>query len=281
METRDHLAYWLADRCDQLAFLTMGGISYAYRPDGSRRPSSDGPRSQKLQELAFADDIEAPSEHRHVRWDATTATLKDGDTTAVAADDALSYRTIVRLKEFARNNYVKGLRMKGKEYFVMFVTPSQMADLKLDPDFLANARQAQVRGASNMLWTGDEMFHHRRMPAVRPPARPERGQRHRPAWWPMRATPATNGERTPRSTAGGLLFCGQQALVMADLDMGSDAWVERDFDYGAEPGIAIAKIFGFRKPRFSPAPYYPNGAGDDEDFGVISVDTAQSVSLIP
>ena len=36
----------------------------------------------------------------------------------------------------------------------MFVTPQQMADLKLDSDFLANVRNAGVRGPNNELFAG-------------------------------------------------------------------------------------------------------------------------------
>lgn len=37
---RDRLAYWLGNRTDQLAFLTMSGISYAFNNDGSARTDS-------------------------------------------------------------------------------------------------------------------------------------------------------------------------------------------------------------------------------------------------
>ena len=40
---RDKLAYWLADRCDQLAFLTLSGISYAFKPNGAPRVGSPFP----------------------------------------------------------------------------------------------------------------------------------------------------------------------------------------------------------------------------------------------
>jgi hypothetical protein len=41
--SRDVLAYWLADRMDQVAFLTMAGISYAFKPNGAIRVGSDSP----------------------------------------------------------------------------------------------------------------------------------------------------------------------------------------------------------------------------------------------
>ncbi|RYF27729.1 MAG: DUF4043 family protein, partial [Comamonadaceae bacterium] len=50
---KDRLAYWLSDRLDQLAFLTMAGISYTKKPDGSTRVGSDLPF------LEFAADVAA------------------------------------------------------------------------------------------------------------------------------------------------------------------------------------------------------------------------------
>jgi hypothetical protein len=62
-----------------------------------------------------------------------TSTLAAGDTTAVAADDKVAYRDIVNLKAYAKDNYIRGIRGAGnQETFHMFVTPQQMADLKLD-----------------------------------------------------------------------------------------------------------------------------------------------------
>jgi hypothetical protein len=64
------------------------------------------------------------------------------------------------------------------------------------------------------------------------------------------------------------LFCGAQALAMADI---GDASVTEDiFDYGNQNGISIGKIFGFKKPVFRSAPNY----AADQDFGVIAMDTA-------
>ena len=40
---RNRLAYWLANRMDQLAFLTLSGISYAYKNNGASRVASPFP----------------------------------------------------------------------------------------------------------------------------------------------------------------------------------------------------------------------------------------------
>jgi hypothetical protein len=64
------------------------------------------------------------------------------------------------------------------------------------------------------------------------------------------------------------LFCGAQALAMADI--GNPEVVEDTFDYSNQAGISIGKIFGLRKPK-----YHSDYNGGVEDFGVICLDTAQ------
>ena len=62
-ESRDKLAYWLADRVDQLAFLTMAGMAYSVKNSGGSRVGSDLPY------LEFAADVAAPSAKRYMVWD--------------------------------------------------------------------------------------------------------------------------------------------------------------------------------------------------------------------
>ena len=53
--SRDMLAYWMGDRIDQMAFLTLAGVSYTRQNNGVLRPVSDLPN------LTFAADVVAPS----------------------------------------------------------------------------------------------------------------------------------------------------------------------------------------------------------------------------
>ena len=139
--SRDALAYAIADRIDQLAFLTLSGVAYTSKTNGATRNTS-ATTGHELADLEFASDVSAPTTNRHRRWDATDG-LSAGDTTAVAAADTLAYKCIVETKAYAKDNYIRGVRGPGgEEMFYMFVTPQQMADLKLDSDFLANVRQA-------------------------------------------------------------------------------------------------------------------------------------------
>lgn len=265
-QSRDALAYAMADRMDQLAFLTLSGIAYTSKTNGALRTTS-GTTGLELVDLEFASDVSAPTTNRHRRWDATSG-LVAGDTTATAAADKISYECIVNLKAYAKDNYIRGLRGAGnEEVFHLFLTPQQMASLKLDSDFLANVRNAGVRGPSNGLFAGTSslmvdgvMVHEFRHVFSTEGATAGTSANAGAAGYKWGADADVNGARA--------LFCGAQALAMADI--GNPEIVEDTFDYSNQAGISIGKIFGLRKPK-----YNSDYNGGVEDFGVIALDTAQ------
>ena len=265
-QSRDALAYAMADRCDQLAFLSLAGVAYTHKNNGALRTAS-ATAGHDLVDLEFASDVSAPTGDRHRRWDATSG-LVAGDTTAVAAADAIGYRTIVELKAYAKDNYIRGIRGAGnQETFHMFVTPQQMADLKLDSDFLANVRNAGVRGGSNSLFSGSAslmvdgvMIHEFRHVFNTSGATTGTSSNAGAAGYKWGADADVVGGRA--------LFCGAQALALADI--GLPEMVEDTFDYGNQSGISVGKIFGLRKPK-----YNSDISGSVQDFGVIALDTAQ------
>ena len=265
-QSRDALAYAMADRCDQLAFLTLSGVAYTHKNNGGLRTAS-ATAGHDLADLEYASDVSAPTSDRHRRWDATSG-LVAGDTTEVVAADKIGYSTIVELKAYAKDNYIRGIRGAGnQETFHMFVTPQQMAALKLDSDFLANVRNAGVRGTSNSLFSGSSslmvdgvMIHE-----------------FRHVFNTSGATTGTSANAgavgykwgADADVVGGrALFCGAQALALADIGM--PEMVEDTFDYGNQSGISVGKIFGLRKPK-----YNSDISGSIQDFGVIALDTAQ------
>lgn len=252
--SRDVLAYWLADRIDQLAFLTLSGVSYAMRNNGIARVGSDLPF------LEFAADVSAPSAQRKLRWDGTNKVLvPNGATSALVAADKPTWNLFVQLKAYAKDQYLRGIKGNGgEETFHAFLTPQAMAKLKLDPDYMANVRHARPRAESNPLFTGSSVeidgivFHEFRHV--------------------YNTSGATSGNKWGSSgTVEGcqILFCGAQALAMADI--GNPEWVEKGFDYENQQGISVGKILGFLKPKFNSI-YSGNTV---QDFGVISVYVAQ------
>jgi N4-gp56 family major capsid protein len=249
--SRDVLAYWLADRIDQLAFLTLSGVSYANTNRGATRTSTT------FANLDFAASVTAPSTNRHRRWDATTG-LVAGSTASVAAADTPSWAMLVELKAYAKDKFVRGIKGPGgQEFYHVFMNPQGMAKLRQDPDYLANVRNAGVRGGSNELFKGTDtvmvdglMIHEYRH--VYNTQGASSGSK-----WGSGST--VDGQRT--------LFCGAQAIGIADI--GAPEWVEKGFDYDNQQGISIGKMFGFLKPVFR-----SQIDASDEDFGVIVCDTA-------
>lgn len=263
--SRDALAYAMADRMDQLAFLTLSGVAYTNKTNGAVRTTS-ATSGLELVDLEYASDVSAPTAARHLRI--SGADIVSGDTTAVTATDKLGYKQIVELKAYAKDNYIRGLRGAGnEETFHLFVTPQQMANLKLDSDFLANVRNAGVRGTSNSLFSGSSslmvdgvMCHEFRHVFNTAGASAGTSSNAGAAGYKWGADADVNGARA--------LFCGAQSLAMADI--GLPEIVEDTFDYGNQAGISIGKIFGLKKPKFN-----SDHNGTVEDFGVICLDTAQ------
>ena len=258
-QSRDKLAYWMADRLDQLAFLTLSGLDYTVYNSGGVRVGSD------LKNLEFAKDVKAPSAKRAFRWaknttgDLSEGTLVQGEGTSnVVATDTPTWNMLVKLKAYAKDNYIRGIRENGgEESFHVFLTPQAMARLKLDPNFMQNLRHAQTRDASNPLFSGstvkiDGLYLHE--------------YRH-----VVNTRNAAAGSKWGGGTVDGcqMLFCGAQAMGMADL--GNPSWDEEYDDYKNSSGIAIAKIMGFLKPQFRTQ----YSGGTVEDHGVISVYLAQ------
>ena len=261
-ESRDKLAYWLGDRIDQMAFLSLAGMQYTVKNSGGTRVGSDLPY------LEFAPaSSDAPSAKRIFTWNQADKTLKaPADKTnttivagAIGTGDYPTWEAFVQLKVLAKDNYIRGIHEKGgEETFHVFLSPQAMAKLKLDQNFMLNLRHAQPRGDGNQLFTGasvkiDGMYFHefRHVPNTRAAASGSK--------WGSGG--AVDGCRA--------LFCGAQALGFADI--GNPEWVEKGFDYENQQGISTGKIIGFKKPKF----YSQYSGGTTEDFGVIAVDFAQ------
>ncbi|WP_017430791.1 phage capsid family protein [Vreelandella jeotgali] len=258
-QSRDKLAYWLGDRLDQMAFLSLSSMPFTKQTNGKNRSGSN------LENLEFAEASPAPTTNRQFYLGA------DGNIVQGTGFDApdgkltpLTYKSLVRMKANAKDNYLKPLRSNGGEdLYMVFVTPQGMADLRLDPDFIQNVRHAGARGKANDLFSGassvvvDGMVIHEYRHVFSNEAAAD-GDRF--------------GETSGNDTGQRALFCGAQALGMADI--GAAEWVEDVFDYENELGISVSKIFGFLNPQFK-----GNLSSFDtkENFGVMVLDTALSI----
>lgn len=251
-ESKDKLAYWLADRIDQMQFLTLSGVSYALKNNGAARVGSDLPY------LEFADDVSAPTSNRHFRWDAATG-LEAANTAAVDSADTPSWKMLVELKAQAEEMYVKPIRTDGGvSFFNIFMTPTAMSKLKQDSDFLANIRNSAPRSNSNPLFKGAETFYVDGMAL----------HSFRHTYNTRKAAAGSKWGSSGNVDGCRILLCGAQALGFADI--GDAEWNEKGFDYGNQQGISYGKIMGMIKPKFDSLE-----SGTEEDFGVMCVDVAQ------
>lgn len=241
---KDKLAYWLANRLDQLAFLTLSGIDYTKMCNGANRAST------AFSTLAFASNVSTPSPKRSLMWNGTS--LATSNTGSITSSFLPSYKMITNLVAYAKDHYIKPLMSGGKEYYVLLVKPGTLAALKNDADYKNAVINAAPSGKDNPFFTGATVtldgvvIHEHNMVYSTTGTATKWG-----------AGFAVEGTRT--------LFCGAQALGMADL--GTPEWDEKTFQYGSQTGINIDKMFGFLKPKF-----YSNADNSVEDFGVIAVD---------
>jgi N4-gp56 family major capsid protein len=242
--SKDVLAYWIADRLDQLALLTLSGRAYSLNNDGTTRTGSDLPY------LEFAADVVAASANRRYQWDASNGLTSGGLISDVTASDTPTWEMLVNLKAAAQENYVRGIRGEGnEEVYNVFMTPTAFAKLKMDPDFMQNVRHAREVGGKNPLFTGA---------AVTVDGLAIHTHRH-----------VYHGALGAASAqACQILMCGAQSLAMADIN--NATWNEEVEDYGNRLGIAVSKIVGFLKPQYNSI-----YSGTTEDFGVVSCFCAQ------
>lgn len=240
---KDKLAYWLANRLDQLAFLTLSGIGYDKMCNGATRAST------AFNTLAFASQVSAPSAKRSLMW--TGSALTASNTASITSSYLPSYKMITNLVAYAKDHYIKPLMSGGKEYYVLLVKPGTLAALKNDADYKNAVINAAPSGKDNPFFTGatvtlDGVVIHE----------------HNMVYSTTGATVKWGGGTVDGTRT---LFCGAQALGMADL--GTPEWDEKTFQYGSQTGINVDKMFGFLKPKF-----YSTADGSTEDFGVIAVD---------
>jgi N4-gp56 family major capsid protein len=262
-QSRNKLAYWLSDRYDQLGFLTLSGVSYASHTNGAARVGSD------LNLLEFAADVSAPTADRLFTIDNAVTkgyislTKLNSDSTFTVANSAISWQALVNLKAMAKERYLRPIRTKdGVDFYHAFLTPTAMASLKTDSDFIQMQRDAGKRGAGNELFKGTDTL------MVDGIAISE--YRH-----VYNTKGLASGSRWKNDgTVHGcrVLFCGAQALGFADIGM--PTWVEEDRDFENVNAISTGKIAGFLKPQFEGKLTGGMSSGVVEDFGVICLDVA-------
>lgn len=293
---RDQLGYWLADRLDQAFFLIASGQNLRFNTNGSIRTgftaatattywsqinrvdntgfTRTAATGQALADLEFAADITTPTSQRWFRFQASNNTLQgmtDGSTTtggrqSIAATDLPSYRMLVELKAYAKDRRIRPIKINGMESYYIFMHPRAMAKLKLDADFLANIRNAGIRGDSNPLFSGAVatidglvLVENTHVPNTLGATLGSAAADANRIGYKWGANGAVEGAST--------LLMGAQAMAFADL--GAPSWEEDTWDFKNQNAISCGKILGFKKPVWA-----DKMGGGNQDYGIMRVDHA-------
>lgn len=250
---REKLGFWLADKIDELMFLTAAGITYDKKVDGTTRTGS------QLPSLAFNADVTTPTSGRVMYAGAATSTA------TLTAGDKMTWNLIVSAQAFAKRKRIRPIRSGGREYYALLISTEQMRDLKTDTTYQTLVSKAGPRGDSNPLFKnaiavvdGVVIYDHQKVYSTLGLASGSR--------WGAGGT--VHGAQA--------MLMGAQALGFAKI--GNADYNESDStDYKNRPGMAIGTIIGMLKPRFkSLFDLDSGGAPTTQDFGLVSLYTAAS-----
>jgi len=178
--------------------------------------------------------------------------------TSLAATDLLTPALISRakIKAMLASPKILPLRVKGKDYYVLFVHPYQAFDLKNNATYAQAQREAASRGSENPIftgalgiWDGVIVHEHEYVP-----------------WLDV----SVAGDSFRGASAGTdfavdacrALLCGRQAVAYVQAK-NPNSWVEKSFDYKNKTGFATGLIGGIQKVMFN-----------DKEYGVVALDTA-------
>jgi len=243
----DKLSFWAAEKQDELFFLTISGISYALKLDGTTRGTS------QLPQLAFAADIAAPSTGR--RRFAGSAT----STSNLTAADKLTWNTAIQIQAYAKRKKIRPIRSGGKDHYVFLISTEGRKDLVMDATYQQNVGRAAPRGTDNPLFKNavaviDGLIIHEHNKVA-----------------------TTLGLTSTNKWGSGGLVEGSQSLLLGAQALGYSTLGPVDYnestltDYGNRPAIAAGRMFGMLKPQFaSLTDLDANGRPTKQDFGVVS-----------
>lgn len=255
MEAKDKLKIWMQEFIERQIFMKLAGVTTTTLADvngvtySARATWSNSPNI-----VPTADEVAGKGE-KYICADASGLG-------SLAATDILTPAMIGRAAVLAKTAGVKvrPIRVKGKDYYVLFVHPWQAYDLKhASSSVWAQAqREAQQRGSDNPIFTGalgvydGVIIHeHEYVPVV-----VGNGSKS----FSASGTAVVNGVYAFRA-----LLCGQQAGVFAQTK-DTMRMVEKLFNYDSQAGYSASMIGGIQKTAFN-----------SEDYGVVAIDTGATI----
>jgi N4-gp56 family major capsid protein len=253
-KARENLRIWLKEfKCNQIMMKLAGVTNTTLTNVNGRVVGTRALWSNTPDYIPDADEA-AGVGNRYLCIEVTgTDGLADAD--IMTLDFVTKLKTKAKLTE----PKIQPLEIDGQPYYVHYLHPLQVRDLKLSSDWKTANQNARERSARNPVftgvlgeWDGVLLVESEFVPWLDISVA---GNSFRGA--------ATGTDCT--ADAARSLFCGRQAALMAEASNPEALTVER-FDYGNKDGVAISFIGGIQKAMFN-----------SKEFGVIAGDTGALV----
>lgn len=251
-EAKKMLSIWLTEFIERQFFLKAAGVTNPTITDvNGNIVSADYDWSNTADFIPDADEA-AGSGNRYLCANAA-------GTDSLAATDLFTPDLIDRLVAKARtaSPKIQPLIIDGKPYYILFLHDWQYYDLRRNPEWAQAMREAERRGPDNPIFSGAEGIWNGVIV-------------HRHEMVPFLDVSVAGNSFRGVSTgtdcavdAFRALFFGRQALGFAKAKNLKKEWVEKNFDYDNQYGVATSLLGGIQKLAFN-----------SKEFGVIAVDTA-------
>lgn len=253
-EAKEGLRVWLTEFIERQFFLKLGGVTNTGLTDvNGTVVGTDCAWSNTPDFIPNADEA-AGVGNRYL-------CANTGGTDVIASTDKITPDLIDRAKAKALTSDPKimPLMINSKPYYVLFVHPWQLYDLRRNAEWAQAMREAERRGEENPIFSGAEgvwngvIIHaHEYVPF-------------------LNIATFSGGSKSFRGASGSdananifrALFCGRQAVGYAKAKNLKKEWVEKNFDYDNQYGVATSLLGGVQKLVFNSI-----------EYGVIAIDTA-------
>ena len=226
-EMKSNLAYWWTRRMDDIIFKKLSGTTYT--------------------DADSATFGEAATANTHVLYGGSKLAKNE-----LTSSDTFTLDLLRKAKTIAKTGVrgsttiwrMRPMNINGKPYYGCVLHPYHIFDLQGSQAWEQAQREAGLRGAENPIfsgaigiWNGIVLYEHDLV---------------------VTGSNAGPGADQPYADA---LFFGLQAGMFAEAQE-NPSWVEKQFDYDNQWGVATDMIFGFDKTTFN-----------SQDFAVIKLQT--------
>lgn len=252
-DAKEGLQMWLTEFIERQFFLKLGGVTNTGLTDVNGNViGADALWSNTPDFIPNADEA-AGVGNRYI-------CANSSGTDAITTSDKFTPDLIDRMKAKAQTSSPKimPLIINAKPYWVLFIHPWQLYDLRRNAEWAQAQREAATRGDENPIFSGAEgvwngviVHSHEFVPF-------------------LDITKFGGGSKSFRGASGSdalqnvfrALFCGRQAVGYAKANNLKKEWVEKNFDYDNQYGVATSLLGGVAKMVFNSL-----------EFGVIACDT--------